>query len=76
MGPLARGHDVNFGRFAAVSFSDGLEIRRSDIVPIREFCAAREGNDVGATAAKGLQARFGRSGAMSKGTTSVVSPSG
>ncbi len=34
---------------------DGFEIRRPDIVPIREFCAAREGNSVGATAAKGLR---------------------
>ncbi|MEE9197639.1 MAG: hypothetical protein V3U45_05805 [bacterium] len=35
--------------------SDDVEIRRSDIVPLRGFCAAREGNYVGETAAKGLQ---------------------
>ena len=55
MGPLVHGHYFNFGQFAAVPFSDGVEIRQSVIVAIRGFCVAREGNDVGATAAKGLQ---------------------
>ncbi|MFQ5552514.1 MAG: hypothetical protein ACE5EW_02165 [Thermoplasmata archaeon] len=38
-----------------VPHADGVEIRQADMLPIKEFCAAREGNYVGVLAAKGLR---------------------
>ncbi len=54
--PLVHGHYFNFGRFEVLPHQGGFEIRQFDMLPTREFCAARRGNYEGVLEAKGYVA--------------------